>query len=359
MVTIYSSAFTRSKGPKPETTALKQANLFLKKKQADDGSFAITNPEDYEKAIQMLEPFEDDLTVASKIETYRAAANKLREKANDETFVLSAFNSRLNERIEKAGKTYADSPDDAINVTAMVYDDEYAKIDEEIINRKKNGLPVAQLEALRDKIAPAVDKFSALTRANQIGEDRFDGSVNRESFGYFIKTDPATGKIINFSIKPIESGDKTPGFIKTDSFYGKIPVYLNAVRDPGDDNKLIAKVGNNTYVGEGVETTVPDQETTIKSKVLKLQNTNEVDMGIGESIANVFRTGDKQQKFDIKKGKYDIKITPDAFTKDLNVPPNSYAKDRNGSFYFYDNDKGWLQALCVIVTGKQIGRAHV
>lgn len=343
MAFFYSSAFSKGKGPSAETQALKNATIFLNKKKTENYG-VIADPKVYDEVIQKyLSPFSDNLTVQSAITGYQADAAKLAEKSNDEEFKISTLQNNLNEQQLQLGKKFKDSPGDIILQTTQLYDQAVRKLRQEAEINRSTGGSYGKLEGEAQKLEAINSKLQNLAGAVVAGTDNPEMTGN---FGFYINTDPNTGKIISMTLNPTDSSPT--GYMRTDSFYGNTPVYAKGVRNPYADNKLQAKIGNQTYVAEAQQTETGDTTSgTLNQTVLKLQNPKDISgkMSAGDKFANVFRAGEKQKKFDVSKGAYDINLGGTDFISNsyVDFPNNSIARDTNRNVYLKNDAGKWVK----------------
>lgn len=359
-VLFGSSLFRRPEGGAPENQALKRARLYLNNQKAANDAGVINNPTAYDQAIKILEPFANDLDVANQIASYQADKNQLAAKLNDESFKLNNMKTTLEETMFNIGKNNYKDAGSVVLKVAAAYDEYYSELTGEITNRLANGQSYTSMLTVKKDVEEKLRGLGELSRSFLAGrtqqEDEQNPTTPRTSFGFFVKTNPSTGRIINFSLQPADTLDPNAqkGYFKTDSFYGGVPIYVNAVRTP-TNNELIGRLGNSTFKVEVDEEEVPDQTGTLKVKTLKLQNPKDFDLGFKESVANVFRAGKKQKEFDISKGAYDVDLSQTDFETALNIPRNSIAKDRLGNFYYLNQDGKLYQATNAKTIGETLG----
>lgn len=364
MPTFFSSTFRKGRATKPETAAIKQANLIIEQAKANNSVGVVNNTSVYDMALKVLEPYEDEVAVATKIAGLKAERNQLTNKQNDEGLTSANLRQVFEEGQYIAGKNAYQNPGEVINKTAAMYDLYDTKLTEEIQQRIDNNQSYSSLLTIKREIAQKTQDIAALARsyqAQKLGkEDPESPSVPKTGFGFYVHTNPATGKIINFRLEPIDETSDTQrkGYIATDSFYGGVPVYANAVRDPSTQ-ELKARIGDSEYKAEVESNEVADTPSgNLNTKVLRLQNPREItDLGFKESFKNIFRTGDTQRQFDTGKGAYEVDLKDTAFETPINYPKDSFGRDTAGNYYYLDNSGTLFQSGNVDVLANKFGKS--
>jgi len=303
----------------------KMADNYIKTNTDEYGE--VSNPNIYLEAINLLAPYSDDVGVAGKIADYQNKVLKLEtkiEKANND---LTLFNYDLQKTVLEATKDNKDNPSQLIFRLTSIYqlalEDFGGLFDKALENLPKGyDVPDALLnykEDLDNRFKTLADLSYSYMQTDPT--TNLAGPVNPDAYGVFIKTNPQNGSIVNLDIQRADSLSGVPtGYTKTDSRYGRLPIYLNTYDAKGveqgnlggitfdyDENDKILKqsgegilAGIGTFVGESLEAL------------------------LGEET----RAGLKQERQE-----FPLSAVPFDF---YNLPPESVLKDGKGDYYFYD-----------------------
>lgn len=361
MAKFFNLNLRTTKAASPEAQAIKRAQLLVDQAKAGNPAGLISDPSVYDKAVKMLDAFSYDPGVLTKQATLQTEKNALMDKLNNQQTAKNNLKSALDNAQYQLGKNNAASPEVVIQKTAMLYDLYSQQLSKEIDDRRANGQAYDTFIPELQKAQDQAQGFASLSRTTLSNSD--PNSLVKQQYGFLVKTDPQTGKIISFALQPLDAANTTPGYIKTNSVYGGVPLYLNGVRDPQNDNNLIAKLGNWTFKGNVKNSNPADVASAngLNQKVLELQGADKRSFGtkfmdvLGGADADNAKAGGINQV----NGSYELKgqLKSDLFaspTSDL--PKGSVGKDSSGNYYLMNNDGKLFESSDPTVIGNFIGK---
>lgn len=292
--------------------AIKMANNYVKTNTDETGK--VVDPTVYDNAIQsFLSPYSDDLRVKSKILSLKNQKKALTSKLESREKSVAMFKSGAQERIfATLKKTYKD-PFDAVNSLASTNMALLSAFKDQIYNTavERNEL-TATIQNEYNRLHNQTSLLSGLTNARTFG-----ASYNPDAYGWFMKTNPNNGAIVNMEFR--EATDLKEGdFIKTDSVYGEVPIYLYSYGPSGKKESMLAGVPFREK-GDG----------TLGSSGL-MQKAGQF---FSRAWAQLIPGGDNWKSKLEKQKEFPMGMTSfDGFA----IPKESVVKDGLGNYYWFD-----------------------
>ena len=319
------------------TDAKRMAENYVKTHTGLKGK--VVDSDVYFKAIELLAPFSDDVSIANKIADYQNQALTLKAKKREAENSKVLFEYSLNEARQNITKEkYWDSAGLIKGLSEMYlralndYDtDIYMKMVEDVL--VSGEAPESSIINFREDISRKALMFSELNNSylNVNPKTNVPGPTNTEAYGVFVKTNPSTGSIVDIEIDMIGSvEDPRSGFNVTNTRYGGIPIYLNYA-GRGSDRK--AKIGptNFTY-DEG------DKILNVDYGILTSHPFFKKAGKVGEELSKRLR-GEKATPFGTVVEQAD-EFPLGEFAFDIfDIPTESVIKDGQGQYYFFDKNK--------------------
>lgn len=318
---IYGFAQLSSSPGSAITEALRLYNRAVAQGAGTSG--VIDNPDVFRQAREKyLEPLSDDIRISTKMAQSVNDEAQLRDKANDVNLASSVFKETVEDTLRSYAKAYYNSPSSLVQTTALVYNTAVDELDDEIQKRKGAGQGVGDLQSLLNTYATKADSATRLARqVLATGKPQ-----NPNAYGWFVRTNPDDGTIVSIETDGVDSVDKQGKFIRTNSFYGGIPVWTNTFIDA--DGKEVARIGSNKYNLE------KDKDTG--AQVLKINAKQ-----WGRYLKSLLPGGETPTQ--AKEASRTINLGAIQFGDVLNLPKGSIAKDASDNYYYF-SDKGVFKA---------------
>jgi len=295
------------------SNAIKMADNYIKTNTDETGK--VVDPTVYDSAIQsFLSPYADDLRVQSKILTLKNQQKALTAKLEDREKNVNLFKMEYQKRIDQVLKQkYSDSFD----VVAKLAETNMALLstfkeqiyDEAVGNKTLTQTIQNEYDSLNNQTTLLTEVVNART---------FGAPYNPDAYGWFMKTNPNDGSIVNMEFK--EATDiKEADFRKTDSTYGTVPIYLYSY---GQAGKKQGNLGGVVF-DEG-------DDGILKSRGF-LENiggfTSRLFAGIIPGGETWKGKGEKQKEFPLGNVPYNS----------LAIPKETVVKDGLDNYYWFDN----------------------
>lgn len=293
----------------------------------------ISDPAVYRSAMKILKPKSYDLDVANKILQYESNARKLESSIQDAVFDKSTQEFFLNEAMLEAVAGNYENPQNMVFRIADLFNAAKDNFDTEVLPKVIKRLGAGQqipseVNSWRDELTEKSNMFSQLANSYRSVDEKTNlpGPANPDVFGWFIKTNPSTGRIVNIELKTVDSVDKAPtGFAKTNSRYGRLPVYLNFF--PEDEDKK-ARLGANEFKFDS------------DKNILKRDKADKVPF-FPDAIARAFVAFGPETFKGEKQKEEEINLQGVSFDM-LDIPLDSVTKDGRGNYHYFDrNGKLW------------------
>ncbi len=291
----------------------------------------ISDPQVYYNAIEILAPFSDDLTVANKVAGYKNSAKGIIEKIENAENNKNVFDYELQRSLMDLIQDNYGDPRGLFFKLAETYGTALDDFDENIFSKAMDDIPKGQqipqgIMTYRDDLKRKTEILMNLSNS-YLTEDpatELPGPLNADVYGVFIKTSPQTGAIVNLEVGVVESLDKAPtGYKRTNSRYGRIPVYLNTYVE---DKNEVAKLGAARY------------EYDEDDKMLQLDEGALGWIGsVGETFTRWFKAIGKETLKGLKQEEQEFPLATVRFDYYV-VPPESVVKDVKGDSYYYDKN---------------------
>ncbi len=295
------------------SNAIKMADNYIKTNTDETGK--VVDPSVYDSAIEsFLSPYSDDLKVQSKILTIKNQQKVLISKLEDREKNVNLFRVEAQKRIDQIlRQKYSDSFD----VVAKL-----AEINMALLSTFKEQI---YDEAVADKTLTQTiqNEYDSInnqtTLLTEIVNARTFGSpYNPDAYGWFIKTNPNDGSIVNMEFR--EATDiKEADFRKTDVNYGTIPIYLYSY---GPTGKKQGNLGGLTF-------TEDEQDKILRSKGA-LERLDEFSARMWAAIlpgTTSKEKGKTQREFPMSNVSFNSYA----------VPKETVVKDGLGNYYWFDN----------------------
>lgn len=264
----YSTGLQKRKSKGADVTGIKRQAEILLASMTDQ--FGNRTVEGYQAANAYLAPYKSDPEVALKILQNNNLLFSLADKIIQARTDVSVFRSELDEDINDIAEAFKNDPVGMIYATSDRYfqaEDEYTAVLDLALSRMSSGQKLPndisnfseELEQQSDDIALLANSFSG---AIVDEEGNLDKSV-AAGYGYMIQTNPATGKVTNMWVQPVNSLSKAPsGYSKTNSFVDgtNIPIYLPTIIE---GNKVMARIGGITFRSKKEASGGPDEIATM------------------------------------------------------------------------------------------------
>lgn len=327
MALFYSSAF--KSGPSGETLAVRNYNAALAKAKAESDTGEIVDPNVFvDLAKRYLEPFATDPKVQSAYYGAIADAKKVQSSLDDTDYVKKLFDSSLTDNILKSTKDAVNAnatPDAIVGSHAYWYDQASIKLDNEIAQRRKNNQTtgLSTLTSLSEEYSKKASSLAELYNSMKSGNKNVDHS----NYGFFLQTNPNTGKIISAKLDVVDSLSKVPtGYVKTTDNYGGVPMYLNTYEEGTK-----ARLGDRPYD----ITTVKDLGGNSKQEAIAGGSQHRNLLGMDTGIVKDVKPGSEEKG--VTRG--ELTSFGTAFDQVINLPAHSASRDSSGNYY-YLNDTG-------------------
>lgn len=288
------------------TDAIRTYNIYLAQQANEDG--VINNPDAYQEARKILEPYKNDLRAQDKIVDSINNENKLRVDLKETQYSRSVYEEDVENQLSTYAKQYYKSPETLIATTAYTYNVAIDDLQQEIERRRVNGEAYGELVSLQNKYEKKAREITRLSRSVML--DEVD---NPNAYGWFVETNPDDGSIVSMRVSPVNDIDRSGDYFRTDTRYGEIPVWTKPV--PNEDGDMIARVGMNQYELE------VDQSTG--SKILELKG-----KGWGNYLKALIPGGENKM----------LDLSNLEFSGAANLPQGSVTKDVSGNYYYYGSD---------------------
>ena len=228
----------------------KAADIYVRSNTGSSGT--VTDPAVYTNAISMLAPNANNPAVKLKMAEYANSAKALAAKNTDQNMTLATFKQNLDDSIFFKSTSNRDPYTLARN-TADTLDTALAVLDQNISTLNEQGKTTDTLLTYRQTLATAAAQQRALV--NGI----VNGTVNpqQDGYGYYVKTNPATGQLLGVALLPSDVSGLTDTTSKMARISAqanvngatKIPVYMSASTDSTGAKE--ATLGQNTWSGTG------------------------------------------------------------------------------------------------------------
>ncbi len=314
MASIYGFAQLSTSGS-GATEALRLYNRAVAQSAGESG--LIENPDIFREARQKyLEPYADDIRVSTKMAESVNEENRLRDKINDVNLASSVFKESVDGMIRDYAKSYYQNPQNLILTTAYVYNTAVDELADEIENRRASGQSVGELQSLLTNYSRKADSMTRLARQTLAGKPQ-----NPNAYGWFIRTNPDDGSIIDIALDVVDSIERQSGYKRTNSMYGNVPVWTNTVTD--ENGKEVARIGSNKFELE--------KDSDTGAEILK--NTAKQ---WGRYFKSLLPGGEKPSE--AKEAVRTLNLGAIQFGDVLNLPQGSIAKDASGRYYYYGSD---------------------
>jgi len=295
------------------SNAIKMADNYIKTNTDETGK--VVDPTVYDSAIQsFLSPYSDDLKVQSKILTLKNQQKALTAKLEDREKNVNLFKMEYQKRIDQVlRQKYSDSFD-VISKLAETNMALLSTFKEQIYDKAVGDKTLTQtIQNEYDSLNNQTTLLTEVTNARTFG-----APYNPDAYGWFMKTNPNDGSIVNMEFK--EATDiKEADFRKTDSTYGTVPIYLYSY---GQAGKKQGNLGGVVF-DEG-------DDGTLKSRGF-LENVSGFASRLFAGIIPGGETwkgkGEKQKEFPLGNVSYNS----------LDIPKESVVKDGLGNYYWFDN----------------------
>lgn len=316
---IYGFAEAVQGGGSGVTEAIRLYNRAISQAANEQG--VIDNPDIYRQARDAyLAPFADDVRVSTKISDSTNDENQLRDKINDVGLVSSVFKENVNEVLRDYSKTYFNNPQNLVLTTSYVYNTAVEELATEIENRKVAGQSVGELQTLLNDYSRKADQMARLSRQSLTGSVQ-----NPNAYGWFIKTNPDDGSIVDITLDAVDSTQRQTGYSQTDSVYGQIPVWTNTITKPnGGGVEEVARIGANEFTF--------DSEKGVLVRAKKNQ--------FGRRLASFLPGGETpgEAAAAIKSDRTNLDLSSVNFGDVLKLPTGSIMKDAAGTYYYQGQD---------------------
>jgi hypothetical protein len=280
-------------------------------------SGSIDNPDIYRIAREKyLEPLSDNLQVSTKMAESVNDENRLRDKIDDVDRTTAVFKEQVDGLLRDYSKTYYQNPQNMILTTAYVYNTAVEDLTEEIENRRAAGQSIGELTTLQSSYAKKADQVTRLARQSLAGKPQ-----NPNAYGWFVKTNPDDGSIIDMGIDIVDSTERQTGYTRTNSYYGDIPVWTNTFTD--EKGKEYARIGSNKFD--------MDSDADTGSKILKKTSKQ-----WGRYLKALLPGGETpgEASESIKQ----LNLASISFGDVLNLPQGSIARDASNNYYYWGSD---------------------
>jgi len=312
---IYGFAKSAQSSGSIATEAIRLYNRAVLQSAGEAG--VVDNPDIYKSARETyLEPYADDIRVSTKIAESVNDQNKLSDKINDVSLAVSVFKSDFSDIMKENTKAYYKNPSNLVLNTAYLYNTAIEELDDEIESRKARGESVGDLQSLMNTYSVRADNLTKLARQFVAGGK----PQNPNAYGWFVKTNPDDGSIVDMTLEVVDSTDSKSGYLRTNSNYGNIPVWSNTVVD--SSGKEIARIGANKYE----KTKDKDGNITLKS----------VGRQWGRYVKSFIPGGESPTQ--VASEEKNLNLNGIQFSNVLNLPKGSVAKDAADNYYYFGND---------------------
>lgn len=250
-----SSLFSQSNFKRVEgsgsTRAKKLADLYIK--QHTYGN-KVDNPDVYNFAIDnYLSPYADDLGVQSKMEDFK---NKFELLSSQKQIIA---NSLAGLKLKEQGAWYVNEDEaggstfrDPLNVARITSENLDRLVAEAVLaadEQRKLGKDASEIDNYLYDLNRKADRMRSV-----VSEIESGATGAKDGYGYYVDTDPNTGKIRGASFAPtdIKIQDISDGKIRTDSSIKigqtDIPIYVSAIKD--SSGQFVSKFGDTQYSGD-------------------------------------------------------------------------------------------------------------
>jgi len=288
--------------------------------QGADKTGAVSNPDVYRQAREtFLAPLGDNIQISTQIAQSTNDENRLRDKQNDTKSSVSQFEANFNDALSAAAKNFYSDPKNLVLKTSELYNSAADAIGNEIEVRTQKGESVEGLQSMLNDYSEKADKISRLAR-QVLATDK---PSNPNAYGWYAKTNPDDGSIISLELDGVDSTNKQSGYMRTNQYYGNIPVWTNTMTD--DKGVVTARIGQNKY-----ELT-DDKSGGSTVKVLK---------NVGKQYGGFFKGylpgGETPDQ--VKEKNRTLNLGGVQFGDVLKLPTGSVAKDGSGNYYYYGSD---------------------
>lgn len=317
------------------TEAIRMAENYIKTHTDEEGK--ISDPQVYYEAIGVLAPFGDDLRIANKIADYKNKALKLENKIEEAENDRILFKSRLKTAIMEATKENIEDPRGLIFKLATTYGRALEEYEEKILGEAFKNLPKGQkipqsllddFDELDKQTRFLMDLSNSYVTVDPVTE--LAGPANPDAYGVLVKTNPQTGAIVNLDIQEITSLDKAPsGYVRTDSRFGRIPIYLNFYDEAG---KTYGRLGNFKFSGDKEEYTSVAGE--VKERTV-LKGEGDILGGFEAFIERQIRKIGKETGKGILQEQQEFPLSSIPFDF-FQIPAESVVVDNRGDYFFLD-----------------------
>lgn len=234
------------------TRAGRLADLYIKQHTSSDGK--VTDPAVYQAAIDnYLSPYGDNLVIQGKIASYQNTMKSIAASTVGADESVSAL--RLKEHDawyvteDEVDSTGFRNPAYVAQVTSESLDQLVGETVGRIQVLSANGKDTSSLESYLNDLMKKADRMRTLSSSIN------DGSkVALDGYGYYIDSDPNTGKVRGASLMPTDAGSSElgGGTVRTDSMVQvgdkSIPVYLPYTKDAS--GQMQSKFAGKTYTGD-------------------------------------------------------------------------------------------------------------
>ena len=297
------------------SNAIKMADNYIKTNTNTDETGKVVDPTVYDSAIQsFLSPYADDLRVQSKILTLKNQQKALTTKLEDREKNVNLFKMEYQKRIDQVlRQKYTDSFDVVTKLAetnmALLSTFKEQIYDEAVGNKTLTQTIQNEYDSLNNQTTLLTEVVNART---------FGAPYNPDAYGWFIKTNPNDGAIVNMEFK--EATDiKEADFRKTDSTYGTVPIFLYSYGATGK------KQGN---LGGVVFDESDDGILKSRGFLEKAGGfTSRLFAGIIPGGETWKGKGEKQREFPMANVPYNS----------LSIPKESVVKDGLGNYFWFDN----------------------
>jgi len=313
-------------------TIKRLADNYIKVNTDETG--VVSDPNVYQEAINLLLPYSDDLTVANKIADLKNSIEKLNTRIEKAEKDLTLFQSEYQKGImDTVQENYAD-PMNLFESLALYYGGALDVYDEKIIGGSLEALPRGtdipqSVLTFRDELDRKSRELVNLSNSYffEDPEAELAGPAEPDAYGVFIQTNPQTGAIVGIDVDAVDSIlGVQKGFKKTDSRYGRLPIYLNTFSS-GKDQK--GRIGAAEYEWDS-----GDDMLKIKKGLLG---------GFTSGLERIFGAIGKETAVGIGQEQQEIPLGSVPFDY-FQIPPESVVKDTRGNYYWYGVDSNLWKA---------------
>ena len=299
-----------------------------------DESGVVSDPNVYQEAINLLLPYSDDLTVANKVADLKNSIEKLNSRVEKAEKDLTLFQSEYERgKIDTVQENYSD-PMNLFESLALYYGGSLDIYDEKIIGGSLEELPAGvdipqSVLNFRGELDRKSRELVNLSNSYffEDPEAELSGPAEPDAYGVFIQTNPQTGAIVGIDVDVVDSIVGVPkGFKKTDSRYGRLPIYLNTFSS-GKDQR--GRIGDADYEWD-------DEDDVLKIKKGLLG-------GFTTGLERLFGAIGEETTKGIKQEQQEVPLGNIPFDY-FQIPPESVVKDTRGNYYWYGSDNNLWKA---------------